>query len=110
MGEKCGSSLSIIRPPSMKLRMEVLLTALVAKAKSYDKPPSQQEISEAVKVVRDFLHEEQKKGLDDSSFYAICKAIYCLSYESEVDVGGTLYFWNLKKGLSIIENNGSLWI
>ena len=82
--------------------------ALISKARRYDKPPSPQEIKESVTTLQGFSREQK---MTDSFFYAICKAIFCASYETEVEVDGTVYFWNLKKGLSVTESNDMrLWI
>lgn len=108
MGKKRGLSLPIINKPlSIKLQMEIVLRALISGARRYDKPPSRQDIEESVKAL---------KAIDmsklDNDFFIVCKAIYCVSYESEIEVGESIYFWNLKKGLSIDlkVNDAVFWI
>ncbi|MCT7952603.1 hypothetical protein NG798_22660 [Ancylothrix sp. C2] len=82
--------------------------ALISKARKYDKAPSQQEIKESVTTLQGF---SQEQNMNDSFFSALCKAIFCASYQTEVEVDGTVYFWNLKKGLSVTESNDiRLWI
>ena len=104
MGEKCGFSVPLNKPLSAKLRTESILIALVSEARSYDRAPSNEELREAAQIL-------QKSTFSSDDFYAVCKAIYCLSYEREIEVNGTVYFWNSKKGLSITEENDMrLWI
>lgn len=82
--------------------------ALVAKARQYDKSPSVQETKESLRALQDFSH---KRKLDDKSFYDLCKAIFYVSHEREVEVDGIAYFWSLKKGLFVTEvNDMRLWI